>query len=722
MVGQDTEVHFTQKEYTSRPNIGLIQYLDEIGINIDYVTGTSMGAIIGALHSMGYNGKQLEEIAADINWDAVLNNNIRYEEVSPIEKFHHDKYPLNFVINGRSILLPQGILNTNRLELVLARLFSPTVGIEKFSDFPRPFICYGVDIEKGVVVSMENGKLTEALRASMAIPSVFSPYLYQDQWIVDGGLMRNFPVKENYKMGADIVLGSYVGREKSDITELANLIDILSESAFMMSMQDSKVQKEMADILFCPDVKNEGVFDFNSYKNLINEGYQSAKYHHNELMDLLGIVNQFPEAEEVVPIEVPEYLYIDSIKTSKIAIEDQKLALDKFGVKPRTHMTYRMIEEGIARITSTLNFESVKYEIRKSGEKNILYINAKTRKYRKVGININHFSNTNSSLILSGQARNLFFRLSNLRTTLRLSDNPAIAAEYYIRGGLKSKNWILGTRVDLEKTRLRFYSGDQQKKVGVQWEGHIKPYLMYELSNNMSMTGSVDFRRFDFVNQIRAAQDLVQIINSSTRFGFDVEYDSRDVRVLTKKGASYSLKVGYGLAAEDDIKFTDAMSSEVINLPKSKDYFDAEFYMSNTFPVENRMWWSFVLNGYYKSAPSLLDGYKIGGTSVRTELSLPFIGYANSELMSDAHLYARTDVRFAIFEQVSVALIVNAIATSNNAFTYSNNKHDISYIAYGAGVELGINSPLGPILLDIGYNSEADRVKGELSVGWRHFF
>ena len=734
---QDRESHFTQREYTKRPKIGIalsggaahglahigvIQYLDEIGVNIDYVAGTSMGAVIGALHAMGYDGKQMEEIGADINWDAIINNSIRYEGVSPIEKFHHNIYPLNFAINDQRILLPQGILNTNQLEIVLARLFSPTVGIDQFADFPRPFRCYGVDIEKGEVVSMENGKLADALRASMAIRSVFSPFKYQEQWIVDGGLMRNFPVLETFDMGADIVLGSYVGREKSDISELNDLIDILSESAFMMSIKDSKKQKDNVDILFCPNVKNTGVFDFNAYQGLIKEGYKSAKYHHQELMDLLGVLNDFPEGEKIIPLEIPIYLYIDSIKTSNLPIGDQKLAIDKFGLKSRSHMTYRMIEGGIARIMSTLNFASVKYEIRKVGEKNILFINAKPRRYRKMGININHFSNTNSSLIFSGQARNLFFRLSNLRATIRLSDNPGMSGEYYLRGGLDSKNWVMGIRASLVKSGLRFYSRNLQKKVGLQWEGHIKPYLTYEFSSHISVTGSIDFKRFDFQNQIRSILDVKQVVNSSTRFGLEFSYDSRDERVLPKKGAAYFMSAGYGFAATDNIRYTTAAAADVVTIPKADDYFDAELYAAKTLPLKSNLWWTLAIDMYYKSKPSLLDGYKIGGTSIRTDLSIPFIGYVNTELMSNRHAYARTDIRVAIFEQVSLAVVLNGIYTSNNSLEYSDPHHKLTYFAYGAGLELGIKSPLGPILLDIGYNSEAKEVKGELSVGWRHFF
>jgi len=733
---QNSEYYFAHREYTSRPKIGLalsggaahglahigvIQYLDEIGINIDYVTGTSMGAIIGALHAMGYNGKQLEEIADDINWDAIINNNIRYEDVSPIEKFYHGKYPLNFDIGDSRILLPQGILNTNRLELVLARLFSPTVGVAHFDDLPRPFKCYGVDIESGEVVTMENGKLTDALRASMAIPSVFSPYLYQDKWCVDGGLMRNFPVIENHEMGADIVLGSYVGREKADISGLKDLFDILSESAFMMSIQDSKVQKDKADILFCANVKDRGVFDFSSYQGLIQEGYRSAKDHHEELMKLRELLEEFPAKDKVVPIEVPEYLYIDSIKTSNLPIADQKLVIDRFGFESRSHMTFRMIEEGISRITSTLNFESIKYEIIKNKEKNILMIQAKPRQYRKLGININHFSNTNSSVILSGEARNLFFRLSSLRATLRLSDNPAVAGEYYLRGGLNNKNWIVGLLASVEKTRLKFYSKDLQKKTGVHWEGHIIPYIAYEFSNRLIMTGSIDFKRFDFLNQIRLAQDIRQIVNRSSRFGIELNYDSREERVLPRNGSTYLMSIGYGSAASDNIKYTTEAASELLSFPESEDYFDAEFYISSTLPLSNNLWWTTSFDCYYKSKPSLLDGYRIGGTSVRTKLSLPFIGYVNTELMSNAHLYVRTDLRVAIIEKVSIAMVFNAIYSSNNSFEYSDINHESIYFAYGAGIELGIKSPIGPLILDVGFNSEAKRVKGEISVGWRHF-
>ena len=124
-------------------HIGVIQYLDEIGLDVDYITGTSMGAVIG--------------IAKEMIWDVILNNKISLNEVAAVEKKYHDKYPLTFVVEDNNIQLPQGFLNTNRLELELAKLFAPATLIENFDELPRAFRCFGVDIEKGNIIAMDHG-------------------------------------------------------------------------------------------------------------------------------------------------------------------------------------------------------------------------------------------------------------------------------------------------------------------------------------------------------------------------------------------------------------------------------------------------------------------------------------------------------------------------------------------------------------------------------------
>lgn len=734
---QDTEWHFSMRSYDASPKVGLalsggaahglahigvIQYLDDIGIEIDYITGTSMGAIIGALYAMGYTGDQMAEVAAEVDWDGILSNRIRYNEAAPIEKFFHDKYPLSFDVNDRRILLPQGILNTNRLEIELARLFSPALDRPDFDDLPIPFRCFGVDIESGEVVTMSKGRLPDALRASMAIPSIFSPSQYEGRWLVDGGLIKNFPVIENFEMGADIVIGSYVGREKSDMTEMLDLLDILSESTFMMSIADSKIQKERTDILVCPDVKELALFGFDDYQQLIRLGYLSAKRHMQDLLSLREIQGRFSRRDTLIAVPRPEYLYIDEIRFDDIPDADKKLALDKFEHKANTNLSYRMIEQGIARISATLNFESVTYHMDTKEGRTILHIAAKPREYRQLGVNINHFSDTNSSLILSGQIRNLLLRLSNFRATIRLSENPGISGEYYVRAGLSSKNWVAGVRVVATKEQKRFFSGDRQRKVGFLWEGHIEPYLLYEFDNGRSLRASFDLRRFDFNNEVVAALDLRRIVNNSTRAGLQWTLDTRTSRVLPKNGSLMVVSAGYGFSADDSPEYNSSEAIGAISFPESASYFDAEFLMSQIVPISPKVRLELLVDFFYKSAPSLLDGYTIGGTSFISERSLPFIGYRLAEINTDRHGYLRSALRIDVVNSITASIIVNGIMGSNQAFLYYDESRADSFSAFGVGIELGVDTPVGPVLFDLGFNSESKDVVGELSIGWRHFF
>jgi len=702
-------------------HIGVIQYLDEIGIDIDYVTGTSMGAIIGALYAMGYDGEKIEEIAKELDWTAILNNKIPLNGVAAVEKLYHDKYPLTFVIENNSILLPQGFFNTNRLELELAKLFAPASEIENFEELPRAFNAFGVDIEKGEIVTLNNGRLAKALRASMAIPSVFAPKYYQGKYLVDGGLMRNFPVSDNIKMGSDLVIGSYVGREKADITELRTLIDILTESAFMMSITDSKTQKELTNVLLTPNVKDMGVFDFEDCEEFIQKGYEAAKSNEEKLIKLATILKKYPK-EKTISLDDPGFVFIDSIKINKMPNRDQKLVLDKLALKERSYMTFEHIEDGIDRVTSTLNFESVSYDVIKNGSGHFLFIEAAPREEKKIGININHFSPTNSSLIINGQVRNFIFRLSNLRASLRLSENVAVGGEYFVRGGLSNKNWVLGLRIEAQKQDMVFESFGRQRKNGLLWKGYITPYLTYEFNNYTSIRAEIDIKRFDFINELQSEFDIKRFVEVGNKIGFIFSIDDRDARVMIKRGLYLYSRAAYGFETFHNLKYTKPAAADVLNFSIAENFFEGEFFVSQTFPLSRNVWWTFTGDAYYKNNSSILDNYSIGGTTIEGKRNLPFIGYRAQELRTDQHLYMRSDLRIGVFDNVSVTLVGNIIVGESKSFRYSDPSRENTFTAYGVGFEFGIMLPIGPVLFDVGYSSEAENVRTELSIGWKHFF
>ncbi|MBK8311793.1 MAG: patatin-like phospholipase family protein [Chitinophagaceae bacterium] len=191
-------------------HIGILKAIDSAGLKIDYITGTSMGAIMGSLYAAGYSGNEIERMARKIDWDVLLSNQISLPVLSMEEKEEYNRFNIELPYINKKIRLPSGVIKGQELDLKFSELFAPYYQIKDFNKFKIPFKCMATDLETGELVVLENGNITSAVRASMAIPSVFTDVTIDGKRLLDGGLVRNFPVKNVIEMGADYVIGSNV--------------------------------------------------------------------------------------------------------------------------------------------------------------------------------------------------------------------------------------------------------------------------------------------------------------------------------------------------------------------------------------------------------------------------------------------------------------------------------------------------------------------------------
>ena len=192
-------------------HIGLLRMLDSLGIIPDYITGTSMGSIMGALYSIGYSGDELKALALSADWSALLSNKLPLTAINIEEKDEYGRYLIEMpLINGK-LKLPRGFIEGQALQEYLIGLTFAARHIHHFDSLPIPFRCLAADIKTGKSVLITEGSLPQALRTSMAIPLFFTPIESDSLLLVDGGLARNFPVKEVMDMGATKVIGSYTG-------------------------------------------------------------------------------------------------------------------------------------------------------------------------------------------------------------------------------------------------------------------------------------------------------------------------------------------------------------------------------------------------------------------------------------------------------------------------------------------------------------------------------
>lgn len=191
-------------------HVGVLKVLEEAGIVPDYITGTSMGSIIGGLYAIGYTPDEIYNLVTTADWEQLLSKEIDLNSIVIEEKADYGRYLAEMPFSTKDIALPSGLIEGEKFSLLFSQLAWCAAGTDSFTRYPIPFKCYGVDLIDGKLVEFNHGDLALAMRSSMSIPSIFTPVLIQNQedtlLMLDGGVLRNFPVEEVKAMGADIII------------------------------------------------------------------------------------------------------------------------------------------------------------------------------------------------------------------------------------------------------------------------------------------------------------------------------------------------------------------------------------------------------------------------------------------------------------------------------------------------------------------------------------
>jgi NTE family protein len=224
-------------------HVGVLKVMEEAGLRPDYITGVSMGSIVGAFYSLGYSADTMQLLFRTTDWDLILSNNVPENRVIFTEKRYFNNSILALPILSRKVMLPSGLINGQQIEKALSHFTWPAADINDFSKMPIPFLCIGTDLISTGKVVLKTGYLADAIRASMAVPSIFTPMKIDTAMLIDGGFVRNIAVSELREMGADIVIGSYTGFHRYDEPELQSVTGVLKQLGFFNSINDYARQK-----------------------------------------------------------------------------------------------------------------------------------------------------------------------------------------------------------------------------------------------------------------------------------------------------------------------------------------------------------------------------------------------------------------------------------------------------------------------------------------------
>ena len=272
--------------------IGIIQWMEENHIPVDRIAGTSMGAIIGAMYATGMSPTDIEKFAAKIDWEQAFSPEPAYSQISFRRKQDRRDYLVNAALGFKHGLRgPNGLNSGQGAGLLLDRIAFADSEIPSFDDLPIPFRCVATDMQTGEAVVLHDGYLGQAVRASMAIPGVFTPVEFKGHVLADGGLVQNIPVETVKSMDVDVVIAVELQLPPGDAGQLGTLVGVLSRAVDVMITQNERHSLSLANATVAVDMKGFSVNDYGRLKDLIQVGYQAAA---SQSSALLPYAIQYP--------------------------------------------------------------------------------------------------------------------------------------------------------------------------------------------------------------------------------------------------------------------------------------------------------------------------------------------------------------------------------------------------------------------------------------------
>lgn len=445
-------------------HIGVLKKLEEAGVRIDYITGTSMGSLIGALYSIGYSTDQLIEIGKSNNWDQLFTEKPSRLFLSNYERRFENRTIASFPIREKGLELPVGIINGQNIYTFLSRYTWPVHGTKNFDNFPIPFATVATELETGDAKIFRSGYLPDAVRASISIPSLLRPHTVDGVTYIDGGLSNNLPVDEARNMGADFVISVNVASPVMSEDSLRTFAEVLNQVVNYRINEKIEPHIESSDIYINPEkALNYEILDFDKLDELIKIGYKKAEEFTDEFQELANRQSTPPAVRQ----GVGEF---GTLPLNQVIIEGNEVISDEF-IQSELHisegfqLTPDFIEERISQLYSTQLFELITYSVQPDEDYYYnLHINVIENLTDIFRVGLRYETTTNTSILLESQFQNFPFTGTSSRFDLRLGDELRALADILTYGKLGSRIGFLTSFLYESENIDQFINGSRSAR------------------------------------------------------------------------------------------------------------------------------------------------------------------------------------------------------------------------------------------------------------------
>ena len=551
-----TEINASETEDCTRPKIGLVlsgggakgvahigvlKVLEEAEIPIDYISGTSMGAIIGGLYSIGYTAAELDSMVREQDWMFLLTDQIQRPYRSFDSKFNKEHYLVNIPLGrDRKLSTPSGVVKG---QSILNKFTSLTTGFHQSSSFdslPIPFACVAGDLVTGKEVVIRTGDLPLAMRTSMSVPGVFEPVYRDGMALIDGGVFNNFPVDVCKKMGADITIGVDLSTEAFRNPDYKDLMEIANRITFLLGEEKYRKNKQEVTLYMNPGLKGYTSADFKpeAIDTMIAMGERIARLHWDQIMKLKKSIGEYTYIKNDRRNIQKKDNIIDEIRFDGLETINEKSLYRLMKIKPKKNILFSEAEELSFILQGLELFDSVSYSILENEEgKQILVFTVHEKNKGNIGIGIHMNTEDIASVLLNAEGIVGERKKHNISATAKINKNAWLNLDYNLR--IKDMN-RLGLAYNISYTDFKVRDHSEDMGYLSYLNNHFEMYIRNDSYRDLRYKFGV---QYDWFNNISSwyTTDYTSHEMRNDHFlscRMDLEYDKMDNREIPTSGVN----------------------------------------------------------------------------------------------------------------------------------------------------------------------------------------
>ena len=728
-------------------HVGVIEYIEELGIPVDMVLGTSMGGLVGGLYALGYTVPEMDSLMRNMDWNWALSDKLSREYVSYSDTKYKEKYLLAIPFyyerdyykmkladehrfddirrhevlhigadneGGADMLknnllgsLPSGYIYGQNVSNLISSL---TIGYQDstdFQSFPIPFACVATDMVSGKAKIWHSGKMNTAMRSTMSIPGIFAPVRTEGMVLVDGGMRDNYPTALAREMGADIIIGVDLSQDKRSYMQVNNIGDIIGQGIDMLGMDAFEKNVQIPDVKIKPYLPEYNMMSFSkqAIDTIIVRGRQAAEAQ-DSLLRMVAVKTAGTYKAEHKPKAFDfhaDSLMIDEIEIKGVLAKEKLLLMDRMNLVPGQKISREGLDDMVARIYGTHCYDYVTYELLGSEEPFKLVINCKKGPVHQLGIGVRADTEEIVSVLV-----NLGINVHRLHghsfdLTGKISANPYVQAKWsYDVPQIPTVNASASFRwtnmgmlnFGTNNLSLNFFNARQEVYLSnMKWKFlDVRGGLRNDIFNIRNIKSS----------QIIDDYDTSNLSNDFVSLFVDGRTDTFDDGYFPTKGVNAGVSYAWTFAGIPDMihNFHTLQADAKVVVPGSDGFafipsFNCRFLMGRDIPL-----------AYFNAIGGSLPGRFV-------DQQLPFIGVTNLVAMENIMTMFRTDFRFTLARNHYLTGIINYVRSSDTFMEYGKGMGN-----FGAGVEYSFDTIFGPFSANIHWSDFTGKVGMYLSAGF----